>query len=292
MIQRFLKLTVNRPIDDCETYWRRYCQFLLAVVTSHQWLSYEVPETLLQSLYQDVTAYGIVLLTVIAFLFPMYLRAILTLVFLNVLTKLILLFPSMVNHEFLECLLLFSACLCDQTKAEDRTIALCFSRWIAVIVLFYSGLQKLLYRSYFDGAFLAVEIARGGKFADFFHFFISTEELARLQTLGGRAQDTGPYSVDNLFFVIANNMVYLGEIIFAVLLLVPGRTRIIAIFGAFGLILGIELGAREIVFGCLFTVLIFQFASEQINRLIFPVLVGVLFLGVCLARTFPQWGLN
>ncbi|MDF1667421.1 MAG: hypothetical protein P1V97_37090 [Planctomycetota bacterium] len=291
MIQTFVKRTANSPLDSSESHWRKFCFFILIVVVCHHSLYYTVPTTLIQSLHQDIFGYGVFLLTILAFFVPRFLRGVLIIVCLNVGMKLFLIFPSWANHEFLEFLLLFGLAFSDHSQLEDRTNCLCFARWLAVIVFFSSGVQKLLYQSYFRGSFLGVTIARGGKLSDFFQYLLTKEEFERLLSLGG-VEGTGPYAIDSSLFLVLSNFVYLSEIGLAILLLIPGKARLIGVWGSVFLILGIELGAREIVFGCLILFLVIQFSSEKINRISYPILLSILIGGVTLAKIFPSWELN
>ena len=55
--------------------------------------------------------------------------------------------------------------------------------WLGVIVLFYSGLQKLLYGTYFRGQFLAFTVAQIDTFRKAMGFLLPAGELARLRSL-------------------------------------------------------------------------------------------------------------
>ena len=92
--------------------------------------------------------------------------------------------------------------------------------------------------------------------------------------------------------LLASNGVWLGEIAAAVLLLIPG----LRVFGAalgLALLLGIELGARELMFGVLMTNMLALFAPVVWSRRLLP--TSAAFYGFLLATKLgwlPGWSFN
>ncbi len=154
-------------------------------------------------------------------------------------------------------------------------------------MLFYTGLQKLLYGYYFDGQLLAYLAGTEDRFAAFFRFIIPAEELQRLQSYNealvrpgaySTKLGAGPYRVESLWFVVMSNGVYLFEMLAGILLLVP-RTRVLAAIASIGFVIMIELGARELTFGALMVNLFLLFLPGRwIKRLFAAFLAGYLYL--------------
>jgi hypothetical protein len=176
-----------------------------------------------------------------------------------------MLFPFSSNHFFLELICLLMAGSFDTGDDDERDTMLIGLRWTLVIVLFYTGFQKLTYGTYFHGDFLGYMVSSSDRFADLFQLVIPGDELVRLRALDAGTLGAGPYRVDSLLFVVAANVVYVCEIGFSILL-VPHRTRAFAMAGAMVLIVVIELAAREVFFGMLFTQLVLLFARRDWNR--------------------------
>ena len=72
--------------------------------------------------------------------------------------KLIASFPTTSNHFFMEFLCLALVVLCDADVGDERALLLSGARWLTVVVLFYSGVQKVLHGTYFDAQFLGLSI--------------------------------------------------------------------------------------------------------------------------------------
>lgn len=194
--------------------------------------------------------------------------------------------PSFANHALLEISILFLLLLC----RGDEALAMNGARWLTALVLFHSGFQKLVLGHYFNGELLGAMTAQYEKFNFFFRHFLSAGELARLEGMHGRIH-TGPYSISEPLFVLMSNAVWIGEMGIAIALMIP-RTRKIGVWGGLALVVGIELGAREIIFGSLFAFLILMFLEGQRVRFIWPVLALMQILGVLAYQLRPEWGLN
>lgn len=196
-------------------------------------------------------------------------------------------FPGTANHHFLALLCMGLLASFDATRDEERDLLLKGLRWVTVIVFFYSGLQKAWYGLYFQGEYFAYFIASKTRFVDFFRYVLPAHELARIQDLGPAAAGSGPYRVHWLPFVALTNAVVLGEMILPVLLLVR-RTRWIALAGSMMLIVAIEFGAREFIFGAMFAGLLLLFAERDPNRRLLPAFAALFVLLLILRLLVPE----
>jgi hypothetical protein len=219
-------------------------------------------------------------------------------------------FPNVANHTFLLFLALCTLSFWDLRAGAERTLGLATLRWIAALVLFATGLQKLLHGTYFHGEFLAFHVAHGERFASLFGWVLPAEEMERLKALGAaagalppaeglRAFETlppapgsGPYRFASVPALALANFVWIFELV-APALLVFRRTRPVAVTAVIAFLAGVESGAYEIMFGVLFVNLILLFSrANWVGRLFpgFAALYGYL-IGVHLGW-FPKWFFN
>jgi hypothetical protein len=200
--------------------------------------------------------------------------------------------PATANHLFLALWCLGLLVALDAQEHREGALLLQALRWLAVIVLGATGLQKLLYGTCFRGQFLAFVVAEDERFAALFRHFVPASDLARLAAIGPPEPGAGPYLVDSIPFVLASNAVWILELVIPALLL-HRRTRSFATTAALLFLVGIESGARELFFGCLFVNLVLLFYDADVNRRLLPVF-GVL-LGLLVALRLwllPGWGFN
>ncbi len=179
-------------------------------------------------------------------------------------------FPFTANHLFLElvCLALLSV-VSRGSRREDEALALAGLRWATAIVLFHTGLQKLLYGHYFRGDFLALMIGSQERFARVFAWLLSTDEVARLADLDRKATGAGPYRVQHAGFVLASNAVWLAELFLPALLIVR-RTRVWGALGGLALMLSIQVAALELGFALLFVNLLLLFLPGRWGGRLLP----------------------
>ena len=136
------------------------------------------------------------------------------------------------------------------------------------MILFQTGLQKILYGQYFGGEFLAFMIGRGDRFADLFALIIPAEEVARLQSYDPLRTGAGPYRVAGWTIPAMSNGIYLAELALPIGLLIP-RWRTVAASMAIALVVAIQFGAREIGFALLFSnLLLLQLPGDTSRRLL------------------------
>jgi hypothetical protein len=191
--------------------------------------------------------------------------------------------PLTHNHFFLELFAVAILSTIQARDAEDEALAMRALQWLFAIVLFHTGLQKVLYGLYFQGEFLAFMIGQSERFASLFMLLLDGAEIARLQSYNVWAEGAGPFRVQSAPLLFASNVVYLAEIGLAPLLLIP-RTRRRAAIAGIALVLMIQLGAREVGFAFLFANGLLLFLEEDWNRLALPVFVlgGAIALGAAL----------
>jgi hypothetical protein len=171
--------------------------------------------------------------------------------------------PLTNNHFFLElaCVALLALVSAD---GDGEQLALDAIRWVTVLVLVHTGVQKVLHGLYFRGEFLAFMAARADRFADAFRWLAPADELARLAQLAAEPRaGAGPFRVASATFVVVANLVWIVEIVLGALL-VPRRTRTVAAIAALGFVLAIQLGARELGFALLFANLLLVFLPRAV----------------------------
>jgi len=193
-------------------------------------------------------------------------------------------FPVTANHWYLALVLLGLCSVFDPEREGESVLLIQGLRWLAVLVFFWAGAQKLLHGLYFRGEFMTWMIANGvERWSDIFGWMLPDGEVERLRALRRYQPGAGPYRVDSALFLLANNAVWVGELALAVLM---GwrRTRQLAAFAAIALVFTIQTAPREFMFALLYTNLLLLFVRGEPNRRLLPLflaayayLVAVLF---------------
>jgi hypothetical protein len=168
-------------------------------------------------------------------------------------------FPATGNHAYLEVMLCLLGAFLDPRVESDRVLFVAAGRWLAVVILFYSGLQKLVHGYYFHAEYFAFSLWIES-FRTVFQWLLPADELRRLTAFAGNPGD-GPYAVRSPLVVAIANLTWIAEMTLAPALLCR-RTRPFAIAAAVALIVGIELAAREAFFGLLYVNLILLFLDR------------------------------
>lgn len=195
-------------------------------------------------------------------------------------------FPSVGNHAYLEAILCLLSAVLAPGDPGDRRLFLRSVRWIVCLVLFYSGLQKLVYGYYFHGQLLAYKLQLPN-FRTVLSYLLPADELARLLQFKGRPGD-GPYLVSSPLFVFVSNFTYVAELGLVPLLLAR-RTRHLAIVAALLLFGAIEAAAREFYFGLVFVNCLFLFLRNDLHRrLVLPAAVVLIALLLSRAGVLPE----
>jgi len=195
-------------------------------------------------------------------------------------------FPHTGNHRYLELFFVGLFAVLDDRRADERRLLLQSLRFAVVVVLFYSGLQKLIHGYWFHGQFLAWSMWRESFDVALAPLF-SPAELERLSGLEGVAGD-GPYRVAGLHLTLLSNAVWASEMSLALLLLVR-RTRVLAWVVAAGLIVAVQIVARELMFGLEFLGAILLFARRDlVSRAVWPVVAGLALLLMMRLGLLPE----
>jgi len=196
------------------------------------------------------------------------------------------LFPQAGNHRYLELTFAVLLASFDDENPEEQRFLLRSLRWTVVVVLFYSGLQKLVHGYYFQGQYLAFSMWRD-TFRASLGWLLPAEELQRLMSYSWEVGD-GPYSVSSPLFVAVSNAVWLSEMALAILLL-PRATRTVACVATCCLIVVVEAVAREFLFGIEFFAAILLFAgSDVIRHIVKPVAVLLALLVLVRLGALPE----
>jgi hypothetical protein len=187
-------------------------------------------------------------------------------------------FPQTGNHRYLEMVLAAVLAFLRDDDDDEVRLTLRSVRWMVVVVLFFSGVQKLVHGYYFRGQFLAYSMWRDG-FRAALDPLLPAEELERLTSYAGTVGD-GPYLVSSPGFVAVSNAVWILELALAVLL-VPRATRRFAWIAACLFVVATEAVARELMFGVEFVAALTLFHRGQATRrMVVPaaVVLGLLVL--------------
>jgi len=222
---------------------------------------------------------GIILLCALVGLKERYRRWATAVALIVLLVRHVSTFPLVSNHSYLEFILISLYCWIDSSRAEERELFLQACRWLAVIIFFYSGVQKLWYGEYFDGRYLAYLAAMADRTRTGFELIIPPEEFSRLATYAAQA-GSGPFLIDSTLFRLLSNSAWITEIVLSLLLLCRRVWLPAVVFGIFTVFI-IEFIAREFIFGILMISLLFLFCRRDVNRRLLP--VYVVFLGYLVA---------
>lgn len=199
-------------------------------------------------------------------------------------------FPWTGNHRYFELFLCLFAAVLDLRVPEERRVFLRAVQWLTVVVLFYSGLQKLAHGFYVGGHYLAYMLHEE-TYRPVLGLLLPADELARLSALP-RAVGSGPYVVESTWFITASNLVWIAEMSLPVLLVWPA-TRRLGVVGTFVLLLAIEAAARELFFGLLFAGATLTFWPTPVLRRLAPVfLFACAFALLVRAGWLPEVGFH
>jgi hypothetical protein len=174
-------------------------------------------------------------------------------------------FPQGANHLFLAFLAYSILAMMNPHDRNQGDLALAAVRWLVVIVLVWSGIQKLVGGAYFQGQFIAVEIGESGRFSGIFGALASERELNHLRQLGPPRAGGGPFRFDSWPAVLLSNAVPILEIAVGALL-ASKRARRIGALATLALIGAIEVGARELSFGLLMVAMLSTFGNPGLMR--------------------------
>lgn len=189
-------------------------------------------------------------------------------------------FPASGNHAYLELIFLLLLAFVDLGNPEERRLLLRAGRWVAVVVLVVSGIQKALLGYYDAGEFLSYTVSTE-TYRAVLEPLVSADESARLAALDGRP-GAGPYRTSSPLLLAASWTVVGLEIALGPLLVIR-RTRPLALVAAVLLLIAIESAAREFFFGLVMVNALLLFGPPTVHRNFVPV-AGVVLLALTLVR--------
>jgi hypothetical protein len=278
-IDRALALAADDAPDQAAARLRAFRRFVLAwgAARSGVWLAFDPPAAT-----APLAAAGLVLAVAAVLAWtPRIEHQAARLALPALLLELAVTLPLTPNHFFLE---LYAVALLALAGPAGRDARLVLSglRWLVAIVLFHTGLQKLLYGHYPGGDFLAFMVGRGDRFADLFRWLLPAAEVARLEGYDPLRSGAGPYRVAAPLFVAVSNAVWIAELVLPVGLLARA-TRAAAAAAAAAFVVAIQLGAREAGFALLFLNLLALSAPLRVARGVLPASLALLALALAAA---------
>jgi hypothetical protein len=174
-------------------------------------------------------------------------------------------FPATGNHFYLELWTLSLLLIVGRSTKDDSALLLAALRWSIAIVIFYTGIQKMRYGTYFDAQYLVFEMTTKASFATVFGPLVPAEELARIQALRPNVLGAGPFRTSAPLMLLASNAVYLFEIaIPALMIWRPARRLAVAALLVF--VVAIQSGAKEMYFGGLLVNFVLLFWPTDLHR--------------------------
>ena len=117
-----------------------------------------------------------------------------------------------------------------------------------------------MYGTYFNGAYLAYLIPREEGFRDVFATLLPDHEFQSVM----ESSRSGPYRLYSVPGLIASNATYVLELLASLMLLTAWRRAGVVI--ALGVVIGIEVGARELMFGVLLINLLALYGSIRVVK--------------------------
>jgi hypothetical protein len=277
----------SRPDGEAERL-RSLRRFLLLYGAARSWMWLRFLDSPVATVDPDWIAGSALLLTgcAVAGFVPRWERTAAVAALPVLLIQLCVTFPFADNHFFVELMSLAIVCLAVD-RADDAWVV-AGVRWLCVIVLFWTGLQKAFYGHYWHGDYLAFMAGTDDRFATLLGPILGQDVLGTLQGFDPLGTDAGPYRVASWPLRLGSNAVVLGELGLPWLLMHP-RTRRFAAVAALMLVLTIQSGAREVGFALLFTNLLLIFLPSNWNGRLLPLYGSILALGLLLAALGSSW---
>lgn len=208
-----------------------------------------------------------------------------------VLVQVIASFPGTKDDVYLQLCCLALCALLDADDPDDGPLlrsALC---WMGVLVLFHSGLQKLLHGYYFQGETLLTGVAGRDPLAQSLQWLLASGEVQRLMQFRAAVQGAGPFQTESTSFVLVSNALWLVPMVLAALT-VFRRTRAFAASAAIAFVVLLNVPAHEIMAGLLLSQLLLLCIPGEWNRRlawIFVVAYAGIALGYISVVAVPLW---
>jgi hypothetical protein len=182
-------------------------------------------------------------------------------------------FPATGNHAYLELYVLLLLSVLRLDEPEERRLLMRALRWLVCLVLFSSGLQKVVHGYYFRGQYLTYSMWIE-TFRPVLALLVPPGEYARLTSFPSEV-GSGPYLVESPLLLLVSNAVWVAELVLPLLLLSPA-TRVVGVAGTLALLAGIEVAAREVFFGLVFTNGVLLFLPRPLGRWYVPAVAAIL----------------
>jgi hypothetical protein len=172
--------------------------------------------------------------------------------------------PYTANHRFL---MAFSSLLLltHGTSATESRLVLGALRTQFIILVFWTGAQKVWWNTYTQGEFLMVFSHVKGSFQGPISMLMDPAELQRWRGLSLEQLDAGPFRSTSPMLILASNLSWIAEVFLPIGLLFH-RTRVAATVLLIMFIMGIQVAAREVIFGTLATSTAALFLSANMQR--------------------------
>jgi hypothetical protein len=172
--------------------------------------------------------------------------------------------PYTANHRFL---MAFSSLLllCHGTSPSESRLVLGALRWQFVILVFWTGVQKLWWNTYTQGEFLMAFAHVKASFEGPIGMLMEPAELQHWRDLSLEELDSGPFRSTSPLLLMASNVSWVAEVFLPVGLLFK-RTRTAATVLLIMFVMGIQVAAREVIFGTLATSTAALFLSATTQR--------------------------
>jgi len=288
LADRVLAMVGVEPPDATVATALAFRRFLLLQAAVHAWV---VVAHGREPLFAQVALVSALALTpaAVAGLVPRWATLAARVAFAVMVARLVVIFPDAYNHLVLETLFTGVAALTRSGDADEEALLLGVVRWLVVIVFAWTGLQKVLHACWFRGEFLALAIATNAHYGDLFAL-VMPDEVARLRALVPLRAGAGPFLVTALPFRLLSNLVWVAEIVLPIALVVA-RTRALAVAASIAFLVAVQVVARELVFGVLFTNGLLLFAPAAYRRA-FPLYVALLGLLLLVEASLPDVWLN
>jgi hypothetical protein len=287
VLDRILAIARDAGPSAAHEQIRAFRRVILLYGAARSWLWASVPHG--ASIFDVIAAVGLTICLLLSLRKEMELWSVrLALPF--VLLLIAVSFPTTPNHYYLEliALILLSTVAGEGIEEQEET-ALAALRWVAAIVLFQTGLQKVLYGLYFRGDIFAFLIGQDPRFATLFGAVVAPEEISRLASYDALRTGVGPYRLDSFPVVAASNLTYVVELALPSLMMIR-TTRRWAAWAAVAFVLLIQLGAREAGFAVVFSSLLLLFQADVPLRRVLPALAVLFLLAIGAAHGFLPGG--
>lgn len=265
-------------------------RFLLLYLTVVGWCRYAaeptraLPELAFALLFTLCVAFG---------LFQRWTRPACEVAALGVLGLIAWTFPYTETHLYLAGLVLLIAMLFDPTEAAETSLMLQGLRWVPLLVLFWSGLKKLVYGYQFDATFVGQMTGYDSRFKQLFGLLLPADEHLRLVRLFWPGSlGRGPWTVDSTPVVALSNATWILQLVVPLGLL-AARLRGLALAAAILLSVAAAVVTREVFHAALLSYLWLLYAPRDLNRKLLP-LYCALFAWLLLIATgvLPRWGIR